>query len=380
MAGQAEYREPLRIAQDGQTWILEIAGRLDVTTVGRLDPRIRALHPGDASAVRIDLGGIDRLDTSGAWVVLRLRRRFEGLGKPVEITGAKAIHAALIERLQRSEEREMIVAPKDHPLIRFVMQAGEQTIAIGRDAKLITAFFGLVTITLLRVLVRPTRIRFVSLVHHMQQAGLNAMPITALLSVLIGVVLAYQGAFQLQQFGAEIFTVNLIGVSVLREIGVLMTAIVIAGRSGSAFTAQIGTMKVNQEVDAMVTIGLDPVEVLVLPRLLAMMLTLPMLVFFADIMGLVGGGVMCLVVLDITPTQYLNQLHGAIGPWTFWVGIIKAPVFAFVIAMIGCFEGMQVTGSAESVGKLTTKSVVESIFLVIALDAMFSVLFANLGI
>ncbi len=380
MVGQAEHAEPLRIVQDGQTWILEIAGRLDVTTVGRLDPRIRALHPGDASAVRIDLGRIDRLDTSGAWVVLRLRRRFEGLGKPVEITGAKAIHAALIERLERFEEREMIVAPKDHPLIGFVMQAGEQTIAIGRDAKLITAFFGLVTITLLRVLIRPTRIRFVSLVHHMQQAGLNAIPITALLSVLIGVVLAYQGAFQLQQFGAEIFTVNLIGVSVLREIGVLMTAIVIAGRSGSAFTAQIGTMKVNQEVDAMVTIGLDPVEVLVLPRLLAMMLTLPMLVFFADIMGLVGGGVMCLVVLDITPTQYMNQLHGAIGPWTFWVGIIKAPVFAFVIAMVGCFEGMQVTGSAESVGKLTTKSVVESIFLVIALDAMFSVLFANLGI
>jgi len=380
MVGQAEHAEPLRVVQDGQTWILKIAGRLDVTTVGRLDPRIRALHPGDASAVRIDLGGIDRLDTSGAWVVLRLRRRFEGLGKLVEITGAKAIHAALIERLERSEEREIIIAPKDHPLIGFVMQAGEQTIAIGRDAKSITAFFGLVTITLLRVLIRPTRIRFVSLVHHMQQAGLNAIPITALLSVLIGVVLAYQGAFQLQQFGAEIFTVNLIGVSVLREIGVLMTAIVIAGRSGSAFTAQIGTMKVNQEVDAMVTIGLDPIEVLVLPRLLAMMLTLPMLVFFADIMGLVGGGVMCLVVLDITPTQYMNQLHGAIGPWTFWVGIIKAPVFAFVIAMVGCFEGMQVTGSAESVGKLTTKSVVESIFMVIALDAMFSVLFAKLGV
>ncbi|MDJ0950450.1 MAG: MlaE family lipid ABC transporter permease subunit [Alphaproteobacteria bacterium] len=372
--------EPLRVSRDGDAWVLSIVGALDVSTIGRLDGRIRRLDPGEARAVRIDLSQVDSLDTAGAWVVQRLTHRLESGGRAVSIVGAKPTQAALIERVGRTEDRETVIAPKSHPLLAVVQQTGEQTFARISDAKKITAFFGLVAITLVRSLAMPWRIRYVSLVHHMQQAGLNAIPITTLLSVLIGVVLAYQGAFQLQRFGAEIFTVNLIGISVLREIGVLMTSIVIAGRSGSAFTAQIGTMKVNQEVDAMITIGLDPAEVLVLPRVLAMMFTLPMLVFLADIMGLFGGGVMCLLVLDITPTQYLNQLHGAIGPWTFWVGIIKAPVFAFVIAMVGCYEGMQVSGSAESVGKLTTKSVVESIFLVILLDAMFSVLFANLGI
>lgn len=370
----------LKVTRTGDEWVLTISGRLDVSTVGALDSSVRAFDPGDARRGRIDLSEIERLDTAGAWLVHRLSQRLDGQGVPTQISGAKPVHAALIKRMGRSEGRELPPPPKYHPLSGMLVQMGEQTIERGRDARALIAFFGLVTITLGRTLINPWRLRGTSLVYHMQQAGLNAIPITALLSVLIGVVLAFQGAFQLRKFGAEIFTVNMIGISVLREIGVLMTSIIIAGRSGSAFTAQIGTMKVNQEVDAMYTLGLDPIEVLVLPRLFALMLTLPLLVFFADLTGLVGGGIMCLVALDITPTQYLNQLHAAVVPWTFWTGIIKAPVFAFVIAMVACYEGLQVTGSAESVGRLTTKSVVESIFLLIVLDAMFSILFSHIGI
>jgi phospholipid/cholesterol/gamma-HCH transport system permease protein len=193
-------------------------------------------------------------------------------------------------------------------------------------------------------------------------------------------VLAYQGATQLQKFGAEVFVVDLIGVSVLREIGILLTAIVVAGRSGSAFTAQIGSMKVNEEVDAMRTLGLDPIQVLVIPRVLALVLMLPLLAFFSDMMGLLGGGLMAWSVLDVSPGQFIERLNSSIGLWTFWVGIIKAPVFGLLIALVGCYEGLQVANSAESVGSRTTRSVVESIFLVMIVDAVFSIFFAYIGI
>ena len=200
------------------------------------------------------------------------------------------------------------------------------------------------------------------------------------MSFLIGVVVAYQGADQLRQFGAEVFTVNLLGVSILRELGILITAIVVAGRSGSAFTAQIGTMKVNQEVDAMQTLGLDPVEILVLPRLTALVICLPLLAFYADMMALLGGAIMSLLALDISISQFVKQLQGAIKLSTFMVGMVKAPVFAFLIALVGCFEGLNVEGSAESVGRQTTLSVVEAIFLVIIFDAAFSIMFSYLRI
>jgi len=201
-----------------------------------------------------------------------------------------------------------------------------------------------------------------------------------MIAFLIGVVLAYQGADQLRRFGAEVFTVNLLGVSVLREIGILLTAIVVAGRSGSAFTAEIGMMKVREEIDALRIIGADPIEVLVVPRLLALMIALPLLAFFADILALFGGGLMAVLALGIAPYQFLSQLEGAITPAMFWIGMVKAPVFAFLIALVGCYQGLSVGGSAESVGRLTTQSVVLSIFLVIVADALFSILFSYLGL
>ena len=214
----------------------------------------------------------------------------------------------------------------------------------------------------------------------MEQSGLNALPIVGLISFLVGVVLAYQGADQLARFGAQIFTVNLVAVGVLREMGILLTAIIVAGRSGSAFTAQIGTMKVNEEIDALQTIGLDPMDVLVMPRLIGLVLVLPLLTFYADIMGLLGGAVMATVVLDISFFQFARQLNDAVDLWAFWVGVIKAPLFAFIIAMVGCYEGLKVSRSAESVGRQTTRAVVESIFLVIVLDALLSIFFSFIGI
>jgi phospholipid/cholesterol/gamma-HCH transport system permease protein len=214
----------------------------------------------------------------------------------------------------------------------------------------------------------------------MEETGVEAMGIVGLLSFLIGIVFAFQGADQLRRFGAEIYTVNLLGISMLRELGVLMTAIILAGRSGSAFTAQIGTMKVNEEIDAMQVLGLDPIEVLVLPRLFALLITLPLLAFFANLMGLFGGAVMTYMTLDLTLPGFLRQLRYFMPGWSFWIGVMKAPVFAMIIALTGCYEGLRTERSAESVGRLTTLSVVEAIFLVIIVDAAFSILFSQLKI
>jgi phospholipid/cholesterol/gamma-HCH transport system permease protein len=244
----------------------------------------------------------------------------------------------------------------------------------------LVSFLGLTVTTIAWALARPWSIQVRATIRQIELTGLNALPIIGLLSFLIGVVIAFMGAVQLTKFGAEIYTVDLVGVAVLRELGVLFAAILVAGRSGSAFTAQIGTMKVNQEVDAMQTIGLSPVDVLVLPRILALMVALPLLTIYADLVGLAGGAAICSTVLDIPISAFTAELATAIDTTTFWIGMVKAPVFAFVIAVIGCYEGFKVSGSAESVGHRTTTSVVESIFMVIGIDAAFAIALSYLGI
>ena len=273
-------------------------------------------------------------------------------------------------------ERASLIRPQVSPILAVVERVGAAVITQLYEARDLVNFFGLVTVTAVRVILHPGRVRFTSVAAHIEQVGFNALPIVGLLSFLIGVVLAYQGADQLRAFGAEIYTINLLGISVLREIGVLMTAILVAGRSGSAFTAEIGTMKVNEEVDAMQTLGLDVTEVLVLPRLFAVVLALPLLVFFADMAALAGGALMSTTALDFSLPQFVTQLRGAIHLSTYWVGLVKAPVFALLIGLVGCYEGLKVEGGAESVGRMTTKSVVVSIFLVIVADAAFSILFS----
>jgi phospholipid/cholesterol/gamma-HCH transport system permease protein len=264
--------------------------------------------------------------------------------------------------------------------VALLLGLGQFTIGMGARIARMLNFFGLLLVTIAGLALRPHQWRTTSMVFHMKAVGVDAMPIVGLMSFLIGVVLAYQGASQLQRFGAEVFTVNLIALSVLREIGILMTAILVAGRSGSAFTAAIGSMKLREEIDAMRTLGLDPMEVLVLPRVIALIIMVPILGFIAAMMGLTGGGLVVWLTMGMSPEMYIERLYGAADFWDGAVAFIKAPVFGLMIGMIGCYEGMKVEGSAESVGQRTTASVVESIFTVIVVDAVFSILFVNLGI
>lgn len=331
-------------------------------------------------SIDFDLSELTSLDSAGAWLLARLARECRSAGTAVELTGINPKMQDLLQRVIDAAPDEIAPTPPRRRLSDWIAQIGKAVCDIWDQTLDLLAFFGALSLVTLRCIFRPRHLRFNSIVSHIEQTGLNAMPIVGLISFLVGVVLAYQGADQLARFGAQIFTVNMVGISVLREMGILLTAIVVAGRSGSAFTAQIGTMKVNEEVDAMETMGLDPVEVLVLPRVLALVISLPLLTFFADVMGLLGGGLMCVILVDMSFHQYLQLLRQAISVSAFFVGMIKAPVFAILISLIGCFEGMRVSGSAESVGRLTTKSVVEGIFLVIVFDAFFSILFSMLGI
>lgn len=370
----------IEIGQADGTWTLRVRGRWDIAAVAAHDRVLRAVDPVPARAAVIDLSAVEALDSAGAWALHRTRVLLRAKGIEAETVGATEAQAALIARVAGYEAPEIARPRRANAFLATLARLGAGTLTAFAEARHVVGFFGLVVVTLGRSIRRPGRIRFTSLVSHMESSGLNALPIVGLLSFLIGVVLAYQGVDQLRRFGAEIFAVNLLGISIVREIAVLMTAILIAGRSGSAYTAQTGTMKVNQEVDAMHTLGLDPIEVLVLPRLFALVITLPLLAFYADVVALLGGAITLMALMELSPVQFLKQLNAAIPMWSFWIGLIKAPFFAFAIALIGCYEGLKVSGSAESVGRLTTQSVVESIFLVLVLDAAFSIMFSYLGI
>jgi phospholipid/cholesterol/gamma-HCH transport system permease protein len=362
--------------------VLRAEGEWLVASANELDRRLNNLDLPQGRQVTVDLGGVGRLDSTGALLLLRTEQALSARGNHVEFANLPPHFAPLLDQVRARGLAEPVPhpVPPHHTFVGFVARIGEVTLVLLSRLRDIVAFTGLVSEAAAKLVVRPRRLRAVATLVQMEQVGLNALPIVGLLSFLIGVVMAYQGADQLRRFGAEIYTVNLLGVSILRELGVLLSAIIIAGRSGSAFTAQIGTMQVNEEIDAMRTLGLDPVEVLVLPRLLGLVITLPLVVFFADLMGLLGGALMSWVVLDINIPTFISQLHGAVSEGTLWVGVVKAPFFAAIIALVGCYEGLNVTRSAESVGRLTTQSVVESIFFVIVTDAAFSIIFSILKV
>lgn len=364
---------PLLMVFAGGDWTVAHIATLDGLTIG--------LHAGNAQRIRVDLSEITRLDSAGAWLLVRLSRRLTEKGLDACFVGVSDSHAPMLElvrgtALQQQELKQKSVLG----FFDLLERLGRGAYASGKKGIALLNFLGLVTVAFGRAVRQPSRFRPKALVTQIEQTGLNALPIVGLLTFLIGVVLAYLMSDQLRQFGAEVFTVNLVGLSIVREVGVLITAIMIAGRSGSAFTAQIGTMKVNEEVDAMGTLGLDPIEVLVLPRVIALMITLPFLTFFADVMGILGGGVMTVLTLELTPQQFVRALHDAITLNDFLVGLIKAPFHAAIIALVGCYEGLQVKRTAESVGRQTTQSVVESIFLVILATALFAILFSMLGL
>jgi phospholipid/cholesterol/gamma-HCH transport system permease protein len=371
----------VRAAREGDRLVVAAGGSWVIMFAGELEVQLREIEPADARSVVIDLAAIDALDTAGAWLVLRTQRQLGAGGRAVAVENLEAgLAPLLLQVAQNSADRVPELHPPPYRFGDFVARIGRITLIQLKSAAALLGFIGLVFVTTLRTVRHPSRLRVRALFHHMEQTGVNSLPVIGLLAFLIGVVFAFQGADQLRRFGAEVYTVNLLGIAILRELGVLLSAIILAGRSGSAFTAQIGTMRVNEEVDAMQVLGLDPIEVLVMPRLFAMMLTLPLVAFFANLMGLLGGAIMAWVSLDITLPGFLRQLRSALSGWTFWIGVLKAPTFAGIIALTGCYEGLRVSRSAESVGRLTTRSVVESIFLIILADAVFSVIFSYLAI
>ena len=355
-----------------------ISGSLSVDSVGLVDRDALAGHGRAIQA--IDIAKVGRLDTSGAWLLVDLQRRLSVPDRAVALRGASAAQDQLIETVRRNLAVDDAGRPPPPTLADRLETLGRATVAAGRVAVALTGFLGSVVAAMAVTVLHPRRLRLTSVVHHMQEVGLKAVPIVALMAFLIGVVLAFQGAAQLRQFGAEVFVVDLIAISVLRELGILLTAIIVAGRSGSAFTAAIGSMKMREEIDAMRTLGLDPIAVLVVPRVLALILMLPVLGFIADIAGLVGGAIMSWIELGVSPAVFRTRLVTDTDVWHFAVGMIKAPFFALIIGIIGCYEGMMVEGDAESLGRLTSLSVVLSIFLVIVADALFSIFFAVVGV
>lgn len=372
--------EWMTTTRNGDVLEITLSGDWAIDTADRIDAGIASLNDLSSGSIVVDASPIGRMDTAGAWMIEKIRQRLMTGNTTVEICGIQPNHQLLVDRLH-GLAGEPAPEPVRYGALSLVAEhTGRATVDAFHEGRDLLNFLGLATVTASKTLVSPRRFRMTAFVHHLEQVGLNALPIVGLLSFLIGVVLAYQGADQLRQFGAEIFTVNLLGISILREMGILLTAIIVAGRSGSAFAAQIGTMQVNEEIDAMRTIGLDPMEVLVLPRTLALLVAMPLLAVYADLMGLAGGALMAIISLDITFTQFTERLKDVVPIWAFWVGIIKAPVFGIVIALVGCREGLKVRGSADSVGRQTTRAVVISIFLVIIIDAVFSIFFSAVGV
>jgi phospholipid/cholesterol/gamma-HCH transport system permease protein len=362
---------PPRLVLGGE-WIVAEAARMDVA--------LRALKSGDVHEVIIDGSGITLLDSAGAWLILRAKRGFESRHVTVRDVILPEHYRTLFERLETDALSPEVLPPPPFTIESYLERIGRGTMHVLHQAYDLVGFLGRVSVEAWEAALSPRReLPFPAFIQQIEETGLTALPIVGMLAFLLGIVLAYQGADQLKRFGAQIYTIDFLGIGFLRELGGLVTAIIIAGRSGSAFTATIGTMRVNEETDAMQTIGLNIAEILVLPRVLGLMVALPLLTFFADVVGIIGGMVMTYFDLGITIPAFMRELESAITVRTLLVGLIKAPVFAFVIALVGCFEGLRVERNAASVGRLTTSSVVEAIFLIIALDAGFSVLFSVIG-
>lgn len=374
--------DPATLRTERQAGQLRIAAAGDwiVPEAARLDRELRALDVAGVHDAEIDAGAIARLDSSGAWLLLRTKRELEAAQIRVGTFSLPERFVPLLAAIERGHVFEPVEGALRRTSFNDILErTGRGTILFLRQCHDLLSFLGQIAVETTEAVLAPRReLPFPALVNQIEETGLTAIPILGLLSFLLGIVIAYQGADQLRRFGAEVFTVNLLGVTVLREIGGLIAAIIVAGRSGSAFTAQIGTMRVNEEIDAMRALGLNITELLVVPRVLGLVVSLPLLTFFADVMGIAGGAVMSYFDLGITIPAFLRQLESAVTWQTLAVGLIKAPVFAFVIGMVGCFEGLRVERNAASVGRLTTRSVVESIFLVIVLDAGFSILFSIL--
>jgi phospholipid/cholesterol/gamma-HCH transport system permease protein len=371
----------LRSIDDGDRRRVELSGQWTIEHVATLERAVREATAGPAAAIELDARGIESLDLTGAWLLRSLERRLGAAGiEPTWTPSRPAPLTFVDEAMERQDGASAAVTAAPSLVSRPFHRVGRLTLDLRLAILDHLAMIGAICTVLARAVASPRRLRLSSVVRHVYDTGVTAIPIVALIAFLISVIVAYISAQQLRQFGGEIFVVDLVTVSVLRELGVLLTAIIVAGRSGSAFAAELGVMKLNDEVDALRAIGLDPVEVLVVPRVLGLVIALPLLTVIADAMGLAGGALLSWYLVDITYTQYVERVSESIASTTFWVGIIKAPVFAFLIALVGTMRGMQVRDSSRELGRLTTVAVVQAIFLVILFDALFAVLFMELDI
>jgi phospholipid/cholesterol/gamma-HCH transport system permease protein len=363
------------------------ADRLDLAAGGpwtaahadALERLIDAVAPQAAQAQRIflDMAGVEALDTIGAWLLERLIRRSGRDGKRAQITGLSPHYRGLIEEMHAVNLEPRSAAKTPNRLLASLDGVGRAAVGLMSDVRMFLDMFGEISVVLGRVLLRPRRFRFTSTVYQLHRVGWQAVPIMVLITFLIGGIIAQQGIFR--KFGADAYVVDMVGILVLREIGVLLVSIMMAGRSGSSYTAELGAMKMREEIDALRTMGFDPVEVLILPRVVALVCALPILTFLGSLAALYGGGLVAWLYGGMSPAVFIARLRDAISVTHFEVGMIKAPFMALAIGVVACSEGLAVKGSAESLGTQTTTSVVKSIFLVIVLDGVFAVFFASIG-
>ncbi len=367
----AEIRSGLA---DGE---LRCSGEWVLRASAGLDRRLRSLAVPVERELAVDASAITAMDTSGAWLLHRAMRKLEAAGHTIRLAGLRPEFQTLLDLVAARAPESASALPEAPGALARIGRSALEGLAGGYG---LLAFLGESALAAARWIAAPRRIRWRPILHNVQSAGVEALPITGLLSFLLGVVIAYQGAEQLRKLGAHVYIADLVGLAMVRELSPLITAIIVAGRSGSAYTAQIGTMKVTEEIDALRTVGMPPLDILVLPKMLALILTLPLLTVYTDVMGVLGGMVMARAQLGVSFATFIARLDDAVSLTSYLIGVGKAPVFAAIIATVGCHQGFRVSASAESVGRQTTVSVVQSIFLVILADALFSIAFSWLDI
>jgi phospholipid/cholesterol/gamma-HCH transport system permease protein len=380
----AEEMEFLVTDRDEDRPIVRLLGAWTIDHAEELAAAVDGLEVGEDSAPRVDAERLEDLDTLGAWLLAGVCERLRTEEGAPELAGTNERQQALLEEVQDKRAALVEVEPERRSPGKAL---GDGVAGLGRhivvglaEGRDFLIFVGETLVCVVQIALRRQRFSFASLLHHVEQVWISALPIVGLLGFLSGAVIVYQGTTQLQRFGASTLAINMVGIVVLREIGVLLAALLVGGRSGSSFAAQIGAMKAQREVDAMLASGIDPTAALVVPRIAALLITFPLLGFFSTVMALVGGGLMAWFELGLGPSAYMARLHEAVTPSTFYVGMIKTPVFASIIALIGCFQGLRVEGTAAEVGRLTTRSVVQTIFLIITVDALFTIFFRFVNI